>query len=289
MSPLAAIGIALFGKILYPTREITMVPGAQMIRNPRRLGVGVWAFVAVSLGTLAWRGLMIPWDPGGAWFHFWCCGAAAIALAKLDSVPKRLRAFCVPIVWSIGLILPIGSMYFAPQPLFYFLFLGCILILLCWTWPKKISFQSVAWAVALFVLLVASAYGCVDGIEHMGRVLRLRSIGSKLDSVDSIEMRPLSVDSGTLGTAIRIADRNKTGEVLRALEDTYPYSPNHEGIHNPWEVTIRFHSGETLTFELGRGNREHPNAAWIKFDRGVYQNKRLYETLVVDHILPQWN
>jgi hypothetical protein len=226
---------------------------------------------------------------GGAWFHFWGCAVAATALAKLDDVPKkRLRIFGVVVIYFIGLLLAVGSMYFAPQSLFPFLFLGGVLILVCWVWPKTSKLGAVAVAVVFSALLVPFAYGCVDGIRHMCRVLRLRSLGSKPEGVKNIEIIPLSAGSGTLNSVIRIVDRNKTATILQALQNTYPYSPNHETIRDPWQVTVRFRSGEKLTFELGRGNRAHPSAAWIDFDHGVYQNERLNGTLTEALAQPLW-
>jgi hypothetical protein len=259
------------------------------MNRPRQLRPAVWAFVGISFGTLVWRAFMIPWDMGGTWFHLWSCAVGTVALARLRNAPPRLRVFGVIVVYSTGVLIAIGGMYFRPQSLFNFLFLGGILVLFCWVWPKASRLGHVAVAAVFSILLVAFVYGCVDGLGHMRKVLELRFLGSKPDSVESIELVPPASDTSTPAALMRLTGRNRIRAILEALRKTYPYSPNHEGIRNAWQMRLRLQSGERLIFELGQGNRAHPDAAWITFDRCVYQNEKLNRTLTVDLGLPLWN
>ena len=259
-----------------------------MTLNSLKMSRSDWVFVSIALGTFVWRGLMIPWDMGGAWLQLWSCLVAVIGLAKLRDTPRDFRAFGAAVVYSIGILIAVGSMYFAPQPLFYFLFLGGLVVVFCCTRPNASKPGGIVAYIAFALLLAAFAYGCLDGILHIRRVLRLKSLQSRADGVALIDLTPLTTNANQPRESIRVVDTNAVAAITEALQGTYPYSPNHERICDPWRVTVQLRSGEKLTFELGRGNRAHPETAWIGFDRGVYQNEHLYQTLTKVLRLPLW-
>ncbi len=226
----------------------------------------VLIYVGIALLALAWRFVSIPWDFGGCFYQFWI---AVVGTACLAGLYLRLTGGARVVAWvvllPIGAFLLFGSLYFAPQALFPFMFLAFALASVLFAWPKKKTRQ----AVSVSLLLIPLTAYCFYGFRHMALVCQVRSIPPS--EVAELRFTPVSGQSGTIVLSKPEAITN----IVTSLKQTFPYGPNHEGIKEPWRLAVSMRDGSRLEFRIGNGNRAHASFVWIQFGVEVYQNAQL--------------
>jgi len=230
----------------------------------------VLIYVGIALLALAWRFISIPWDFGGCFYQFW---VAVVGTACFAGLCLRLKGIGRVVAWvvllPIGALLLFGSLYFAPQALFPFMFLAFALASALFVWPKQKARQ----AVLVSLLLIPLTAYCFYGFRHMALVCQVRSIPPS--EVAELRFTPVSGQSGTIVLSKPEAITN----IVMSLRHTFPYSPNHEGIKEPWQLTVSMRDGSQLDLSIGNGSRAHASFVWIQFGVEVYQNAQLREVL----------
>jgi hypothetical protein len=182
----------------------------------------------------------------------------------------------IVILLPLGAFLLFGSVYFAPQALFPFLFMAAVVAGVL----SLLSRSKTPHAVALALLLLPlGAYG-LYGVRHMAAVLALRSL--RADDVIRLRLSR----AGTSFVNPVIDERQAVESVVRALHRTTPYSPNHESIRRPWRLTITMRDGSSRELDIGDGNVAHPGFVWIQFGVEVYQNPELRQALMKAGVNP---
>lgn len=228
-------------------------------------------YVGIAILAFVWRFVCIPWDFGGCFYQFWVAlvGTAFFAglYPRLSSAGQRLAQV---VMFPIGMLLLFGSVYFAPQALSPFMFVAFVLAGALFLWSKSRRAQ----AILVSLLLVPLGAYCLYGYGHMALLLRLRSLQPR--DVAELRFGPVSEEEGN----IVVSKPDAVETIVNSLKDTHPYSPNHEGIEQPWQLTITMQDGSLLDFSVGSGNRVHPSSVWIEFGAEVYQNAQLRKALV---------
>ena len=229
----------------------------------------VLIYVGIALLALAWRFVFIPWDFGGCFYQVWITAIGTALAAFYPRLNGIGRLLAWVILLPIGVLLLFGSLYFAPQSLFPFMFLAFALASALFPWSKKKARQ----AVLVLLLLIPLAACCLYGFRHMSLVGKVRSIPPG----DVVELRfaPVSGKSDV----IVLSNQEAITNVVMSLRHTFPYGPNHEGIKEPWRLTVSMRDGSQLAFNIGNGNRSHASFVWIQFGVEVYQNAQLREAL----------
>jgi hypothetical protein len=230
-------------------------------------------FVVVVVVSLVWRFLSVPSNGGGLFFQLWFSIVSLIGLA-LILAPKRsqgsklfLRLVILPLVSFIS----VASIYFAVQALFPFMILSVLLGAL-WASGGETKLK-VIWGSLIILPLLAY---CYYGASHILMVQRLKGLDYR--QVSQIEFKGMSpVERQDISVLITSPEEIKP--ITDALSQTTSYSPNHESIKNHWCTTITLKSGERFVFRAGKGNRAHPETAWVQFGVEVYQNPALYRAL----------
>jgi hypothetical protein len=194
-------------------------------------------------------------------------GAAAV-LGAHTVLKGRLRLWAVGGLFLLGTLLIFGSIYFAPQALFPFLFFGVASSAALWFWTRAMFRRAVLAA----LLLIPLGVFCFYGASHMVLLTRFRGLESR--SVQEIKL----VQTGTDKTVL-IEGTNACNQILHALAATTPYSPNHEGIRDSWVMTMVLVNGSTIRCRVGKGNSAHPETAWVEVHGNDYQNAELMQVL----------
>lgn len=238
-----------------------------------RLPALAYALLCLGAAAMALRFLTIPWDFGGFFFQVWMTLVGTAAATELLGRLKRLPRILVGcIAFPLVTFLMFGTIYFAPQLLFPFMFFGGAGCVAIWFWSQA------KWIPAGLValLLLPLALYCGYGAKHISQLIRFENL--KGSDLKEIRFTPLTDTHETTtvrepATLARIAD---------SLRFTSPYSPNHEGIRNPVEMVLLLTDGSTISLSLGKGNRAHPETAWIGFGIEAYQNPQLSRVLATD-------
>ena len=235
--------------------------------EPEKPLMPVLIYVGLALLALAWRFAFIPWDPGGCFYQFWVAAAGLAFFAGLYPRLNRVgRVLAWLIILPIAALLFFGSLYFAPQALFPFMFLAFVLAGALSLWSKG---KAVPAALVSFLLVPLIPY-CFAGIDHMALLGRVRSISPG----DVVEVRLTSLSDR--GETIVISKPEAITNIVTSLRHIFPYSPNHEGIKEPWQLAVLLRDGSQLVLSIGNGNRAHPSFVWINFERvAAYQNAEL--------------
>ena len=231
----------------------------------------VLIYVGIALLALAWRFVSIPWDFGGCFYQFW---VAVVGTACFAGLYLRLKGIGRVVAWvvvlPIGALLLFGSLYFAPQALFPFMGVAVALFGVL----ALLSKSKTRPAVLASLILIPLGAWCGYGFAHMRLVVRLRSLPPE----EVTELRLTQGSSGSTKTVIN--NREAVERIVRSFKSTAPYSPNHEGIKQPWRLTIVMRDGSSLDLNIGNGNRAHRSFVWIQFGVEVYQNAELRVALL---------
>lgn len=245
---------------------VRMETGETMKRFP----IPMYIYIGTAMLAFAWRFVTIPWDFGGFFYQCWVAVVGAALFGALyPRLSKTGRLLAASALLPIGALLLFGSVYFAPQALFPFMFVAFALggALFLWSQSKKSQTLLVS-----LLLIPLGAY-CLYGLDHMALMVRLRSLHP--EDVAELRFTSVSDDSGE----IVVSRSDAVESIVRSLRHTSPYGPNHEGIESPWRVTMAMRDGSSIGFRLGNGNRDHPSFVWIQFGVEVYQNAELREAL----------
>jgi len=240
-------------------------------------GIDLAFIVSCAVGSIVLRLAAFPWDFGGFFYQLWTTGIAVVYVtAGLPMIepPLRMvnRVFLYPVVpWLL-----FGSVYFAPQALFPFMFMAFAVGGAVFLWSRQRTRLAVL--VAL-LLLPLGAYG-LYGIGHIAVVTRLRNL--EPEDVLRISFIPRSGKEEVR----EVTDSSRVSAIVTALRSTSPYSPNHEGIREPWEFRVALQRNDPITCRIGNGNRTHGETVWIQFGVEVYQNPVFYGVLKELQILP---
>jgi hypothetical protein len=222
--------------------------------------------LVLALTAIVIRFLTIPWDFGGCFLQVWVSlvgtGGFMMLLTRLNTGQRVLASCLLGPCLAISFFIPI---YFGPQAVFPFLFIGAAVAGLFWFKPKSKFITAAIAALIVFPLSVM----CVSSIQDMALVTRFR--GLKGDDLREIRFVPAEAGKQT----VVVRDPSALAQIAATLHSTTPYSPNHESIRNAWEVTMVLTNGSTISCRVGKGNRAHPEMAWIQFDSEVYQNPKL--------------
>jgi|ERR1043166_1112751 hypothetical protein len=239
------------------------------------LPAAVYACVAAL--ALVWRLLAMPWDFGGCFFQVWVSAVGlGFWVAFYPRLDGRSRGIAVLTILPLAAFAVWGSLYFAPQALFPFLFTAFVIGGALFRWSRARTWQ----AIAVSLLLVPLAAYCFYGARHIRMIMRLRA----LQPDDVAELR-LSPRAGAR-TASVVGAREALAIIVPSLRATTPYSPNHETIRQPWRLTIALRDGSSVALDLGDGNRAHPAFVWVQFGVAVYQNPELGEAFARAGVLP---
>lgn len=237
----------------------------------RRLTISAGIYICISLSAVVWRLVTIPWDFGGYFLHGWLALMGTAFFVDLYlRLSERLRLLASVILLPMGAFLQFGAVYFAPQALFPFMGVAVALFGVLALLSKSKSRPAV---LASLILIPLGAW-CGYGFAHMRLVVRLRSLPPE----EVTELRLTQGSSGSTKTVIN--NREAVERIVRSFKSTAPYSPNHEGIKQPWRLTIVMRDGSSLDLNIGNGNRAHPSFVWIQFGVEVYQNAELRVALL---------
>lgn len=222
--------------------------------------------------ALVYRLHALPWDFGGCFFQVWVSVMGLVVVgALLPRLKPGPRGVAASILLPDAVVLLFGAIRFAPQALLPFVLLALAVSGVCWLWSQSRRRLAAILALAL-IPIVGDAY--FYGLAHMRTVERLRGLSPG-------EIEEVRIERGGPGEAVVVRDGPTLAAIAEVLGETTPYSPNHEGIREPRKMTIRLVDGSTIEFSVGKGNRAHPETAWIQFGVEVYQNaglRRLLQT-----------
>jgi len=235
------------------------------------LSIPAAIYLCIAVSAVVWRLAAIPWDFGGCFYQGWVAlVGTAFFLEFYPRLNERSRRLAQVILLPMGGFLQFGVVYFAPQALFPFMVLALALFGMLFLLSKS----KTPLVVLVSLVLIPLGAWCVHGVAHMRGVVRLRSLASD----DVTELRLAQGSGGNTKTVIN--NRDAVERIVRSLKSTTPYSPNHEGIKQPWRLTIALRSGSSLDLNIGNGNRAHPSFVWIQFGVEVYQNTDLRAALL---------
>ena len=220
----------------------------------------------MCVAGFAWRFATVPWDLGGSFLHLWLCLVGGFIVNAVGKSSKAsANFFLIPFLF----FLTFSTIYYAPQSIFPFMFTAGIASLTILLWSERKHKYAL---VASLILILLLTY-CKHGISHMLVVNELRNL--KPDKLSEVCFNSLGDES----QRIIITEPNKLSEIAIAFRNTSPYSPNHEGIVEPWTCTITLDSGEKMECTVGNGNVSHPNTMWLQFDIRTYQNPIMRDKL----------
>lgn len=239
------------------------------------------AFLAVSLFTFTWRVMFIPASGGDRFGHVVVCGLVLLVMAKLHNLRPAPRVFAAITLLLTGTAISICGMYFRSLVAFSFVLIGVLLLGFAWLWSNSSKSGTAVSAVIALMLLLPAAYFCANQVRHARKLLELRFFSPELVS-------QVKFISPTTKPDVVVATRDKVAKIVMALHSTYPYGPYQESMREPRQVVISLQEGDNITFVVGQGNRRNPKTVWIEFDRGSYQNARLYKVLTSELKLPIW-
>lgn len=252
---------------------------AQSRKIPLDVAVTIGVLLPVAIGSLTWRFTQVPWDLGGCFFQVWfiACGLGATGFGK-GHMKKAARILFEFILIPSAIFVEFGSVYFPPQVLFPAVW-GCIVIA-AFAW--FVSTNRLANAILVLLLLIPCIwYFSYFGVPHIRQIEQIRGLDAK-------QVTEVYVESPDKETDLTVTDPSCIASIVESLRHTSPYSPNHERIDQPRHVVVHRTDGSEVRFQIGRGNRAHPNTVWIEFDIGPYQNPRLYR--VLEQMMPSlWN
>jgi hypothetical protein len=237
----------------------------------RRLSIPAAFYLCVSLFAVVWRLVTSSWDFGGCFYQGWVAlVGTAFFVEFYPRLSERLRVLAKMTLLPMGAFLQFGAISFAPQALFPFMFVALALFGVLFLLSKsKTPLAGLA-----FLILIPLGAWCAYGFAHMRSVVRLRSVPPG----EVTELR-LSQGSSVSPNTV-ITNREAVERIVRSLKSTTPYSPNHEGIKQPWRLTIAMRDGSSLNLNVGNGNRAHPSFVWIQFGVEVYQNAELRDAFL---------
>jgi hypothetical protein len=234
--------------------------------------VSAQLLLAIAVIALVFRFCTRPSDVGGCFFQVWVSlvgtGGFGFAMLFLKG-PGRTLAGIVLFPLVAGLI--VGSLYFAPQALFPFLFFGGAFGAAAWFHSRT----QVRYARIAALLLIPLAGYCFYGAQHMSLVSQFRRLND--GSIRKITFTPVEERKTIVIDGIDACNR-----IARSLATTWPYSPNHDKPDKYCDVAIELTDGKTIQCRIGKGNRVDPETAWIAFDVAVYQNAELVHALERD-------
>ena len=241
-----------------------------LAKSPRpRSAVFLFGLLAALMG---WRFLAVAWDFGGFFFQLWISlvGTAGY-VAALVLLNGTYRIVAGSGFFLVVALLSLGTIYFAPQALFPFLFFVGAMAAAVW-----LRFKSKPrYALLVLLLLIPLGAYCIHGLSDMATIIRFRKLaGAELQAIEFTNLETKQ--------KILIESPEARNRIVASLAHTTPYSPNHEGVRNAWEFSLRLKHGSVLRCVVGKGNRAHPEAAWISFGESVYQNADLMRVLKRD-------
>jgi hypothetical protein len=222
--------------------------------------------------------LEVPFDSGGVLLQWIFGGVVLLELACLQvaefPVTRRLRLAAISLVYFVGCVVTIGSLWFHSVSLFYFPLLGGAVVFMALLTPSLLGFARIARVILAIVVLFPFVLGCASGFGHMFSVVRVRFLADMSNSVTYIELdqRVQSTQELPHNKEIRVIDKKQVQSFLSTLRHTYPFHPEHEAMKNPWNVTVRFQNGDSVHFVIGSGSKLVPDAMWIQIDGGHYQS-----------------
>ncbi|MGE3640717.1 MAG: hypothetical protein AB7G28_19330 [Pirellulales bacterium] len=223
----------------------------------------------VIVAALIIRFRSIPWDEGGSFFQVWLSIVGLGVLAALPQFRPLPRIVAALVLLPILLFLLWAAPRFAPQAMLPFGLFAGVAVGACYLWSQAKQRLAVALALAL-IPIAGDAY--FYGAPHMRTVERLRHLLPE-------EIKEVHIERSSDGTSVVIRDPEPLAAFAKALSDTSPYSPNHEGISRPRQIQVRLVDGSAIDFHIGTGNRAQPKTIWIEFGVEVYQNPSLYPVL----------
>lgn len=239
--------------------------------NTKKLSAELCLYISILSVFLLYRIFVLPSDFGGAWFQclFGIMGMLylSFAVSCLKGVPERIARWLCLMLWTL---VQIGSLYFAPQSL-----LPLVLVIFVFA-TVIIHRDKLGIVVGLVLTTIPLASYCSYGINHIVLVTKIRSLAeSEVHELRFINVRDVSSDK----TEIVVTDPQVIHKIVIALHDISPYSPNHDGIVEPWFLQVGLLDGSSLEFQIGRGTSANPQTAWIQFGVEVYQSDNLYRLL----------
>ena len=253
-------------------------------------------FVIIMTTSFLWRFYAIPWDAGGCFLQVWI---TLISFAVVTSLSQRMarnevssgKAWFVIFLKIVALSVVSGSLfgtlYFAPQILFPCMALaGAVIVSLVLILgvmeasPPRVFPLSLRQGLIGGLIIVGLVFWCYSAKGYITRIVQLRNLAPT--NIQAIQFRQFHGNREFM-----IENKQLLEDICEALQFTFPYSPNHEGIRERWDITILLTFGERLHFQLGKGNNAHPQTAWIEFGVHVYQNPQLPSVLSRANI-PLW-
>lgn len=235
-------------------------------------------FALAVVIALIFRFSSLPSDFGGCIFQM---GVSIGGLAVLAVLAPRLKPFprtlTVLVVVPDAIFLVWGSLHFAPQVLFPFVFLAGVTTGACYLWSRSKPRLAALVALALIPILADSYF---YGVAHMRQVDRIRCLLPQ-------EIQEVRIEGSSQGRKLVIRDGQTLALLAKGLGDTSPYSPNHESISLPRQMIIHLVDGSEINFRIGKGNQAHVETVWIEFGVEVYQNPSLYPVLQSLHAFSQ--
>jgi hypothetical protein len=194
---------------------------------------------------------------------------------------------------SLGALLIWAAVFVSIAGVFPFVFLLLVVGIFATTRTKTSSWFAAVPVVLGGLVFVAVALAMMPrSIIHVrDQLIPVMLLSS--DRVESIQLVQLDPEDRYGCTPLReglvheVTDRAAIRRLVAALHATSPYSPNHEGIREPWLLNARTSDGGDVSVVLGRSSASSRTIGWVEFRlagevvRGSfdYQNPRIRPAL----------
>lgn len=244
----------------------------------------LFAFTATA--AFVFRLVYMPIDPGGIFFQSMVVlgGLGFAVVTRLTYFYRyAFRAAALPALFFALY----GGVYFNVNAAYAVaLLIAAVLFVVFSLAAKKILWAVLAAVFSVFWFMVAES-----SLVHTHFVFYTKTLDAR--DIKQIDFKPFKDETGTL-QPVSVTSRDHIQKIAGAMAFTSPYiSERHEVIRKPYYlVKITRTDGKAAAFWLGRGNRVYPPTAWVEYagttmSRGVYQNGKLYDT-ILDLKLPLW-
>lgn len=242
-----------------------------------------FAFLALGAATLAFRIGHFPTHFGEVFGQLWSLGVWAIPIFYLAGKPRPVRHRAL-LLFPVAIAVQIAQMFFHIQGLSFLLFA------IIWTvgWRTQQAKRGGSPMLGNVAGALFSLAGLWISLNHIAGVIRLR----RITDVDVAKIERIELFRPRDSLRREITARGEIDAIGLALRETYPYSPNHEGIqdHEPWAMRLVLTTPATpITFLVGNGMSDDHHAAWVALSRGEsYINVALYDVLTRRIEAPLW-
>lgn len=235
--------------------------------------------LATTLVSIIWQHFFTVSDSGSQYFKimiliFGCifCIKASSKLSYKENL--IINSIVIPLL-SFSII---ASIFVYVGLLFSFCFSAFTIGISIYIRSKS-RILSKTFIIILIPLLYLNYYSCLS----MHNVYYLKHLNSE-------KINKIILVNNNKHMQIEIISKTNISQIVAALGNTYPYSPNHEQIQNPWKMIINDGS-ENIELTIGKGNKYATENVWINIPgrfAGIYQNITLYNVLVSELDLAIW-